>query len=437
MTAKKTKGAASPKPTSAPKVWTDTAIRNLKQPKLWRVDRNLYLRVSKRGEQLVKYWVFRWRDRHQVTKGGHPKVRDLGLAHYGKQADQLGLAEARAEAAKWRAVVRAGGDPKLVRAEERAAGKPLDVPTFAEASALYIAMRAVEWSNPKHVQQWANTLRDYADPIIGELRVDQVSGKHLLAILEPIWVEKHETATRVRQRIEAVLAWAEAKGYRSGENPARRDGPLAHQLPKISKAKIVKHHASLAYGELAAFVKALRDKQSVASAALEFVVLTAARVGEAVAAEWSEFDLDSKVWTVPASRMKADKPHRVPLSDRALEIVKQQQGQDETFVFPSPHQGKHISDASLLKLAKSIKSGITVHGFRSTFKTWAAEQTSYPRQVVEFALAHVNKDSVESAYLHSDLLPKRVPLMAQWSEFIETEKQGEVVSLHNHKEGNS
>ena len=440
MTAKTGKGSKPINPTSKIKQWTDTAIRNLKQSKLWRIDRNLYLRVNERG----KYWIFRWRDPHQVYKSGVKKLRDMGLGFYGKQADQFTLQQARVEAAKWRAVIRDGGDPVELRRQERAAGKPLDVPSFAECRKAYIETHSKAWSNPKHSQQWTNTLKKYAEPVIGSLRVDQIEDAHVLAILEPIWVEKHETASRVRGRVERVLSWAEAKGYRKGLlNPARRDGPLAHSLPKVSKAKGVKHHAALPYGRMNEFVTELRGKDGLAARALEFVILTACRTSEAVASQWSEFDLDARVWTIPAERTKTKRAHRVPLSDRVLELLATQKGLHKTFVFPSPHKGKHLSNGAMLQLVRTgmteFKSAdgrpIVPHGFRSSFKDWASEQTSFANVVSEYALAHVSKDATEQAYMHTDLLQKRVPLMDQWAKFVEQETPKGNVALLHHKEG--
>ncbi len=406
-------------PTS--KNWTDQGIKALKVAKLYRIDRCLYLRVNERG----RYWIFRWRDRHTG------KLRDLGLGFLGKLDDQFTLAEARVEAAKWRAVVKAGKDPIKERATSIKANAPDNVPTFAECREKYIKAHSPGWSNPKHVQQWTNTLKTYAEPTLGKLPVNLIDDEHVFAVLDAIWLTKTETAVRLRGRMEKVLAWAEAKGYRKGMmNPARRDGPLAVALPKPSQIRTVKHHASLPYPELNPFIKELRKQSGVSAKALEFTILTAARTGETIAAEWSEIDFDSAVWTVPAERMKAKKAHRVPLSDAALKVLKAQQGQHEKWIFPGIREGKHLSNTAMLELLKDMKTPVTVHGFRSSFKNWAAERANFPRQVVEFSLAHVNKDTTEAAYLHSDLLEKRVPLMDQWSKHVnKTPPKGNVVTI--------
>jgi len=418
MTAQTAKATESAIPT--PKIWTDQGIKAIKDTRPHRIDKCLYIRGSVSGS---KRWVFRWR------KDG--KLRDMGLGSYGKAADQVSLAEARQLAVKYRAIVKAGKDPIHERDMELASNAPDQVPSFTECREQYIKTHAPSWSNPKHRQQWENTLKTYAEPVLGKLPVNLIGDDHVFDVLDAIWLEKTETAVRVRGRMEKVLAWAEAKGYRKGlPNPARRDGPLAHRLPAASKVKKVQHHKSLAYPELNPFIKELRKQSGVAAKALEFTILTAARTGEVIGAEWSEFDLDTGVWTVPAERMKANKPHRVPLSDPALKIVTAQQGQHETWVFPGAREGKHLSNMAMLEMLKGMSKDFTVHGFRASFKNWAAEQTNFPRQVVEFALAHVNKDTTEAAYLHSDLLEKRVPLMDQWEKHVNRKPpKGNVVAI--------
>jgi len=406
-------------PTS--KNWTDQGIKAITGTKPYRVDRCLYIRASDSG---TKRWVFRWR------KDG--KLRDMGLGSYGKAEDQVSLAEARQLAAKYRAVVKQGKDPIIERDRELASNAPDKVPTFADCREQYIKAHSPSWSNPKHRQQWENTRKTYAEPLIGKLPVNQVDDDHVFSVLDAIWLTKTETAVRLRGRIEKVLAWAEAKGYRKGlPNPARRNGPLAVSLPKPSKIKKVKHHKSLTYPNVNAFIKDLRKQKGVSARAMEFTILTAARTGEVIGAQWSEIDFDSRVWTIPAERMKANKDHRVPLSDAAMKIISGQQGLHETWIFPGVRKGKHLSNTAMLELLKGMEKDFTVHGFRSTFKNWAAEQTNFPRQVVEFALAHVNKDTTESAYLHSDLLEKRVPLMDRWAKYCQTKAaKGSVTQIH-------
>ena len=402
------------------KNWTNQGIKALSGPKPYRVDRCLYIRVSDGGN---KRWIFRWR------KDG--KLRDMGLGSYGPKADQVSLAEARKLAEKYRAVVKQGKDPIIERDRALAANAPDKVPTFTECRKAYITAHSPGWSNPKHVQQWTNTLKTYAEPTMGKLPVNLINDEHVFAVLDAIWLTKTETAVRLRGRIEKVLAWAEAKGYRKGlANPARRNGPLSVALPAPSKIRKVKHHKSLPYPALNPFINELRDQKGIAPRALEFSILTATRTGEIIGAEWSEVDFDSAVWTIPAERMKANKAHRVPLTDAALKVLKEQQELHDKWVFPGTREGKHLSNMAMLELLKGMEKDFTVHGFRSTFKNWAAERTNFPRQVVEFALAHVNRDTTEAAYLHSDLLEKRAPLMDQWAKHVNrTPPKGNIVSI--------
>ena len=398
-----------------PKNWTSQAIKALTGPKLYGVAQCLYIRVSESG---AKHWVFRWRS--------DGTLRDMGIGSFGrgvgKGEDEIGLAEARDLARKYRKQVKDGGNPiterKKLKAEQKAAaGK---IPTFTQAVTKYISLHKAGWKNPKHVAQWQSTLTTYAGPVIGDLYVNEITEDHIIKILETIWVTKTETASRLRGRLERVLDWATARKYREGLNPARWKGNLDASFPKPSDLKKVTHHKSLPYPEIHGFIKELDKQSGVAAAAIKFTILTAARTGETIGAKWSEIDFDAAVWTVPPERMKArknsNKPHKVPLSAAAIKVLKGQQGQDETFVFPGIQEGKHMSNMAMLELLKGLKKDFTVHGFRSAFRTWAAEQTNFPRQVCEMALAHVNKDKVEDAYLDSDLLEKRVPLMDQWAK---------------------
>lgn len=385
--------------------WTHTGIKSLTDAKPHRVDKCLYIRVSDSGH---KRWVFRWRDRT------NSRLRDMGLGSF----PDVSLADAKAAASEHRKQIREGFDPiaerqRLTAEIKAAAGK---IPSFSEACEAYISAHEAGWKNEKHVAQWRSTLKTYAGPVIGDLPVHLISDEHIVKVLDPIWITKTETASRVRGRIERVLDWATARKYREGLNPARWKGHLDTQFPAPSKLKKVKHHESLAYSDVYSFVKELEKQKGIAARALEFTILTAARTGEVIAAEWSEFDLKAAVWTIPADRMKAGKPHRVPLSKAAVGILKGQRGHDSKYVLPGIRDGKHLSNMAMLELLKDMDKDFTVHGFRSTFRNWAAERTSFPRDVCEASLAHTLKDKTEAAYLHSDLLEKRVAIMDRWSK---------------------
>jgi integrase len=352
-------------------------------------------------------WIFRY------MRGG--KAKWLGLG----DEQVVSLAQARQKAAKARDALDAGIDPIEQKKAEKAARKlVLAVKTFSEVSELFIKSNEVGWRNDKHKAQWRSTLATYASPVIGKLKINQITTDHVFAILEPIWTTKTETATRVRGRIENVLDFATARGWRSGENPARWRGHLDHILPAKSKVAAVEHHAALPWREIPDFMVALRAQEGIAAQALELLIRTAARSGEVRGALWGEFDLDAKVWTVPAARMKAKKQHRVPLCDQAIAVLKTMKplsGDTSSLVFPGMKSGKPLSDMSLAAVLKRMKrDDITVHGFRSTFRDWVAEVTSFPREIAEAALAHTNKDKVEAAYLRGDHFDQRRALMEQW-----------------------
>ena len=344
---------------------------------------------------------------------------DIGLGAY---STSNGLAEARREAEKLRTIARAGGDPIEARRKKE------DVPTFAEAAATVHGDHSPAWRNQKHRNQWINTLTEYAFPVLGSKRVNDIETSDVLRVLSPIWLAKPETARRVRQRIGAVLDWAKAAGHRSGENPI--DG-VSRGLPKQSDSK--KHHASLPFAKVPGFVEALRASDATATTkrAFELLILTALRTSEVVSAEWSEIDFEEEVWTIPAARMKAKKAHRVPLTPRMLLLLKQAQGAakqlrakpDEPaapFIFPGAKDAKPLSSMAFLMLLRRMEVPVTAHGFRSSFRIWAAEMTSYPREIAELALAHVNQDKTEAAYQRSDLFLKRRKLMEEWTAFVTT-----------------
>ena len=407
---------------------TATAVKNLKTPGLHNDGGGLYVRVTKSG---TKSWIFRWRDR---TTGN---LRDMGLG----SAEDFSLKEAREAATETRKLVAGGFDPIAERNRERAArrAQAANMLTFDQCADRYITTHEPSWKNPKHVQQWRNTLRDYAAPVIGDLPVNMVADHHVLAILEPIWHAKTETASRVRSRLERILDWATAHKYRDGANPARWKGHLAAMLPSPSKIKKVQHHPSLPYAEIYGFVQEIRGYTGIAARCLEFTILTAARTEESTGTQWSEVDFEARIWTVPGERMKGGIEHRVPLSKAAIDLLKDQHGQHNTFVFPGLQDGKHLSDAAMMELVKDLKTQykdkdgrrITVHGFRSTFRNWSAEQTNFPREVCEASMAHKLKDKTEAAYFTSDVLEKRAALIGQWATYCNTKlkKKATVTSI--------
>jgi integrase len=353
---------------------------------------NLYLFISPNGG---RRWTFLFRWRGKPTEIGLGSARDVTLA----RARELATA-ARARLAE-------GLDPRSVR-NTAADGK-----TFGDvADSLFESMES-SWRNSKHRQQWQNTLRDHANALRA-VPVSEITTDDVLAVLQPIWSTKAETASRVRGRIERVLDAAKAKGLRSGENPARWRGHLDQLLPK-RKRLARGHHAAMPYTDLAAFVARLRKREAMAALALEFAILTAARSGEVLGARREEFDMMAKVWTVPPERMKGGREHRVPLSDRALEIVTIGEGD---FVFPGARRGKPLSPNALAKiLSRMHVNDAVVHGFRSAFRDWAGECTHFPREVCEAALAHVIENKAEAAYRRGDALEKRRELMAAWADY--------------------
>lgn len=371
----------------------------------------LYLQVAASGQ---RSWIFRFR------MGGRKTPRDMGL---GSLAD-VSLAEARVKAAAARKLLSDGIDPIEAKreAQTRVALEKASAITFADAAKAYIAAHSPSWRNPKHREQWPNTLRDYVYPLVGELPVAAVTVSHIVRILEPIWTSKPETASRVRGRVEAVLDWAAARGYRTGENPARWRGHLENLLPKRSRVQKVKHHPALSYSEIGAFMAMLRKQEGISALALQFLILTAARTSETIGARWNEIDMDKSTWTIPADRIKAGKEHRVPLSGPALAILRRMSEMREgDLVFPGGRRLKPLSTNALIALLKRMGcTGVTAHGFRSTFRDWCAEQTNYPRDVAEMALAHTIGDKVEAAYRRGDLFDKRTRLMEDWAMYCNT-----------------
>jgi integrase len=369
---------------------------------------NLYLVVSANGS---RKWVLRftWRGR----------AREMGL---GIPAT-VPLAEAREKGACARRMIAQGLDPIDMR--KRASG----VPTFGEMADQVREALSAGFRNEKHKAQWKSTLATYAAPLRGK-PVDTIVTDDVLDILKPIWTTKPETASRVRGRIEKVLDAAKAKGFREGENPARWRGHLDHLLPRPSKLARG-HHAAMPYDELAGFVAKLRERDAIAALALELCILTAARSGEILGMRWDEVDLDKKVWTVPAHRMKAGREHRVPLSQRATAIlVRLNDMRSGDFVFPGQRRDKSLSNMAMTMALRRMKAdSVTVHGFRSSFRDWAGNETSYPRELIETALAHVIGDKAEQAYRRSDALEKRRKLMEAWADYCEPSKTAKVLQM--------
>ena len=333
----------------------------------------------------------------------------------------ISLAEAREKARECRKARLDGKDPIEGRRGERmqerlAAAKAM---TFTNCAEAYIAAHRAGWKNPKHAAQWPSTMQTYVYPVVGDLPVQAVDTGLIMKALEPIWTIKPETAGRVRGRIESVLDWATARGYRTGENPARWKGHLENLLPARSKVAKVKHHAALPYPEIADFIVELRRQEGIAARALEFTILTVARTGEAIGARWAEIDEEAHLWTIPAERMKAEREHRVPLSDAALAILSTLPRRGE-FVFAGDQAGRPISNMAMTMLARRMgRSALTVHGFRSSFSDWCAEQTNFPSEVREMALAHAVGDKVEAAYRRGDLFDKRRELAQAWARFCD------------------
>lgn len=357
------------------------------------------------------------------------KRREMGLGNY----PGVTLAQARDKAREARELIRQGVDPieKLRAAHSAMQAAAAASLTFEQCGLAYVDAHRSSWKSVKHAQQWQNTLAHYAYPAMGSLLVGDVGLPHVLAALQPIWTTKTETATRLRGRIEQVLDWATARGYRDGLNPARWRGHLDKLLPKPGKVAKVEHHPAIPVGDIGAFMGRLRAAEGMGARALEFVILTAARSGEVRGAVWSEIDRQAKMWTIPAARMKAGKEHRVPLSEAALTLLEAlPKVAANQLVFPAPRGGV-LSDMTLTAVLRRMGLGAVPHGFRSTFRDWAAERTNYPRDVAEMALAHTIGDKVEAAYRRGDLYEKRGRMMAEWAAFTSaSEPKGELIRLH-------
>ncbi|MFL9933483.1 integrase arm-type DNA-binding domain-containing protein [Paraburkholderia sp. RL18-103-BIB-C] len=397
---------------------SDRKVQTRKEPGYIGDGGGLWLQVSK---SVTKSWIFRY--------SRHGKTHDLGLGPY----PAISLKAARDRAAELRTTLATGRDPMAERAIAKA--DAASRMTFDQCAEKYIAAHRGGWKNPKHAEQWTNTLAAYASPIIGALDVGHIDTPHIVRVLEPIWTTKNETASRVRGRIERILAWATTHKLRTGDNPATWKHHLDTLLPPPGKIQKEKHHEALPYRAIYAFIQDLRRQRGVAARALEFTILTAARTGETIGMVRDEADLAQNIWTVPAGRMKASKEHAIPLSERAVEILKEMEAarksdDDCKFIFPGWTGEKGLSNMAMLKLLKDMgHAGLTVHGFRSTFRDWAGEQTHHAREVIEHALAHQLKDKAEAAYQRGTLFEKRRSLMNDWAAYIETEPPAALVAI--------
>lgn len=379
---------------------TAVKVRQVTEAGRYADGNGLYLVVDPSG---AKRWLSRI-----VVQG---RRRDIGLG----SARLIGLAEARERALAMRKVARDGGDPLAERLTQRPA-----VPTFAEAVERVHMEQAPSWKNPKHAAQWVTTLRTYANPHLGTKPVDQVETPDVLRALSPIWLSKPETARRVRQRIRTVLDWAQASGYRTGENPV---AGVTRGLPRQANSK--EHHAALPFAAVRGFITALRasNEGKIVKLAFEFLIHTASRTSEVLNATWTEIDEAEALWIIPAARMKAGREHRVPLTTATLAILEQARAlaNDGPFIFPGRGADKPLSNMALLMALRRLKVETTAHGFRSSFRDWAAETTNIPREVAEMALAHTRENRVEAAYRRGDLLAKRRELMTLWSSYVVSE----------------
>jgi integrase len=376
---------------------TPLKIKSLNKPGRYADGNGLYLVVDTSG---AKRWLLR-----TMARG---RRRDIGLG----SLRLVSLAEAREKAIEYRRSARSGGDPVAERRKERSV-----VPTFAEAAKAVHAEHMKAWRNRKHVSQWISTLENYAVPIIGGRRIDQLETADVLRVLAPIWLTKPETARRVKQRLRTVFDWARAAGLRSGDNPVSM---VALGLPK--QADTPRHHAALPYVDVPEFLEHLRASgaSEIARLAFEFLILTACRTGEVIGAKWVELDLERKVWTIPAKRMKSKREHRVPLCARSIDILNRagQISCGSAYVFPGQSADKPLSNMAFLMALRRMRIGTTAHGFRSSFRDWASECSTFPREVCEMALGHVISDKVEAAYRRGDLFEKRRALMEAWAAYL-------------------
>lgn len=380
-------------------------VKQLNKPGWYPDGQGLYLQVSK---SLSKSWVYRYEK--------YTKERRHGLGSY----PTISLEAAR-KAAELCRQLRADGYDPIDYKRQLEATRQLDNAkgiTFKECALAYIDSHKVGWKNRKHEAQWRNTLETYAFPVMGSLAAQDIDVGLVLKVLEPIWYEKTETASRVRQRIENILDWAKVRNYRTGENPALWRGHLDKLLPKPTKIRKVRHFAAMPYSDLPDYFRSLRKIDTLAAKALAFAILTATRSNETRGAKWEEIDLQTGTWTIPDDRMKAGRSHRVPLTNECLKILNEVEPfKSDSLMFPGLRKVSPISDVALLKLLKQTHPTLTIHGFRSSFRDWCAEMTNYPGALAEAALAHILKDKTEAAYQRGDMFEKRRKLMNAWADY--------------------
>ena len=384
---------------------TDKAVQSKKAKGLYADGGGLFRQVSDSG---AKSWIFRFKQ--------SGRARDMGLGGI----NAVSLAQARQRAAEARRQRTEGKDPITERDAQRRQERLATARsvTFEDCAEQLIASHEAGWKNAKHRAQWRSTLATYVHPTMGSLPIATVDTDHVMRVLQPIWGNKTETASRVRGRIEAVLSWAKARGHRSGENPAQWRGHLDQLLPKRTKVRRVEHHPALLYKAIPGFMGKLRAKEGITARALEYTILTAARTNEAIGAKFSEIDLRDAVWRIPGDRMKAGQEHRVPLCKWAVEIVREMaKHRLSVYVFPGMRRDQALSNMAMLMLLRELAPGVTVHGFRSSFRDWAGEETTYPHDICEAALAHTRKDKAHAAYQRGDLLEKRRSMMSAWGDY--------------------
>jgi integrase len=380
-------------------------VETMREPGMYADGDGLYLQVTAAG---AKTWIFRF----QLAG----KRREMGMG----SVSLVTLAKAREKAKEARLDVKSGIDPIAAR-DAREAQRALDAArlmSFEDAATEYVRSHRAGWKNAKHAAQWTSTLRTYVYPILGKLPVADVDTGLVVKVLSPIWTEKPETAGRVRGRVESILDWARVQGYRTGENHARWRGHLDHILPSRRKVARPGHHASMPYADVPKFYLRLQAQDGLGARALELAILTAGRTGEVLGARWDEIDFDRATWTVPADRMKAGREHRVPLSAPALALLRKLEAiRIDDFLFSGQRPGKPLSNMAMAMVLRRMKLDCTPHGFRATFRTWAADTTTFPDPVVEMALAHTIEDKVVAAYQRGDLFDRRAKLMDAWAGY--------------------
>lgn len=399
---------------------TALAVQRLNKKGRYADGGGLYLQVSSSG---TKSWLFRY-----MLDG---RSHEMGLG----PLDLVPLAEARERSYSCRKLLLDGKDPMAVRESERQARRleTAKTMTFRECAIAYIDAHAGEWRNDKHISQWRNTLETYAHPIVGDLSVQSIDQDLVLKVLQPIWTTRTETASRLRGRIESILDWASVRKLRQGDNPARWRGHLDKLLPRPSKIAPHKHHPALPIDDTSDFIRKIQKMETVGARALEFLILTVVRTGGILGARWDEINWKDAIWTVPGERMKGGQIHRVPLTARMMEILHEMNASKRgELIFPGRKKGKPLSNMALVEIMRGLKRSEVPHGFRSTFKDWAAERTNFPNEVTEMALAHTISNKVEAAYRRGDLFLKRRKLMEAWTQFCQTVPQeAPVVKLEN------